>query len=77
MKYTIMIEKGRESGYVVFCPILKGCVAQGRTKREALSNLQMAMQDYIECLVEDGLPIPLEVGMRTMQVGIKVHEQVA
>ncbi len=25
MKYTIIIEKGRESGYVVYAPALKGC----------------------------------------------------
>jgi hypothetical protein len=26
MKYTVIIEKGRESGYVAYAPALKGCV---------------------------------------------------
>jgi len=38
MKYTIILEKGRESGYVVTCPTLRGCVAQGKTKQEALKT---------------------------------------
>ncbi|MCH8864537.1 MAG: type II toxin-antitoxin system HicB family antitoxin, partial [Chloroflexi bacterium] len=38
MKYTVIIEKGRESGYVVYAPALKGCVSQGETKEEALKN---------------------------------------
>lgn len=66
MKYTVIIEKGRESGYVAFCPVLRGCVAQGRTKRITLSNLKKAANDYIECLVEDGIPVPQEIGKQTL-----------
>ena len=62
MKYSIIIEKGRESGYVAFCPTLRGCVSQGSTKREAIKNLKEAIKDYIACLMEDGLPVPTEVG---------------
>jgi len=40
MRYTAILEKGRESGYVAICPTLRGCVAQGRTKQEALKNLK-------------------------------------
>ena len=44
MKYTVIIEKGRESGYVAYAPALKGCVSQGRTKAEAQKNLKEAME---------------------------------
>ena len=70
MNYTVIIEKGRESGYVAFCPILRGCVSQGRTKAQAVSNLKSAMNDYIECLLEDGIVLPTEVGKETVKVGI-------
>ena len=63
MKYTIIIKKGRESGYLVYAPALKGCVSQGKTKEEALKNLKEAIEVYIEALLEDGLPIPAEVAI--------------
>lgn len=40
MKYTIIIEKGRESGNIAYAPALKGCVSQGRTKAEAVGNIR-------------------------------------
>jgi len=51
MKYTVIIERGRESGYVAYVPVLKGCVSQGETKKEA-------MEVYVTALIEDGLPVP-------------------
>jgi len=58
MKYTIIIEKGRESGYVAYAPALKGCVSQGKTKAETLKNIKEAMEAYVEVLLEDGLTLP-------------------
>lgn len=72
LRYTIIIEKGRKSGFVAFCPSLKGCVAQGRTRREARKRLLAAMRDYIDCLIEDGLPVPREVGKQIAQVAVAV-----
>ncbi len=47
-----------EDGYwVVECPSLKGCVSQGKTKDEALSNIKEAIAGYIAALEEDGLPV--------------------
>jgi len=70
MKYTVIIEKGRESGYVVYAPALKGCVSQGKTKEQALKNIKEAMEVYIEALLEDGLPIPTEVGKDSVELEV-------
>ena len=70
MKYTIIIEKGRESGYVAYAPALKGCVSQGETREEALRNVREAMEAYIEALLEDGLPVPTEVGKDTIELEV-------
>ena len=70
MKYTVIIEQGRESGYVAHCPALKGCVSQGLDKEETLSNIKEAITVYIQALVEDGLPVPTEVGRETVEVEI-------
>ena len=60
MKYAVIIEKGRESGYVAYAPALKGCVSQGTTKEETLKNIEEAMEAYVEELLEDGLSVPTE-----------------
>ena len=70
MKYTVNIEKGRESGFVAYCPVLKGCVSQGADKEETMSNIREAIEAYVEVLVEDGLPVPTEVGRETVEVEI-------
>ncbi len=57
MKYTIIIEKGRESGYITYAPVLKGCVSQGKTKVETLKNIREAIEAYVEALLEDGLVV--------------------
>jgi predicted RNase H-like HicB family nuclease len=66
MKYTIIIEKGHESGYVAYAPALKGCVSQGETKEEAIKNIKEAMEVYVEALLEDGLLVPTEGGKDTV-----------
>ena len=70
MKYTVIIEQGRESGYVVYVPALKGCVSQGETKEDALKNIREAMEAYVEALLEDGLPVPTEVGKDTVELEV-------
>ncbi len=70
MRYTVIIEKGHESGYVAYCPALKGCASQGRTRREALKNIKEAIEAYIEALIEDGLPVPAEVGKEIVEVEV-------
>ncbi|WP_017293879.1 type II toxin-antitoxin system HicB family antitoxin [Geminocystis herdmanii] len=45
------------SGYVEI-PSLPGCISQGKTREEAISNIQEAMELYIESLIQDGELIP-------------------
>ncbi len=66
MKYTVIIEKGEQGGFVATCPALKGCVSQGRTRRQTLKNIKEAIEVYVEAMVEDGLPVPQEVGRGTL-----------
>lgn len=49
--------KDEDNYWVVECPSLKGCVSQGKTKQEALSNIKEAITGYIAALEEDGLPV--------------------
>ena len=59
-RYTVILEKEDEGGYHVFCPVLPGCHTQSETIEEGIQNIREAIQLYIESLVEDGLPVPVE-----------------
>ena len=54
MKFNAIIEKD-DYGYFAFVPNLKGCVSQGDTMEEALSNIKEAIELYIETLEPDEL----------------------
>jgi len=73
MKYTVIIERGHESGYVAYAPALKGCISQGETREEVLKNIKEAMEAYVEALLEDGLPLPTEVGKDTVELEVSAR----
>jgi predicted RNase H-like HicB family nuclease len=74
MKYTVILEKGRESGFVAHVPVLKSCVSQGDSRKEAISHIKEAIEAYAEALIEDGLPVPTEIGKETKErQGIHCH----
>ncbi|MBI3464246.1 MAG: type II toxin-antitoxin system HicB family antitoxin [Planctomycetes bacterium] len=70
MKYTVILRRGNESGYVASVPALPGCVSQGRTRREAIKNVKQAVALYVEALVEDGLSVPTEAGKELVEVEV-------
>ena len=68
LNYSIIVTRGKEKGYVAVCPALKGCAVQGRTIKSAIVNAKKAAKDYVECLQEDGLPVPIEIDHRTLSL---------
>jgi predicted RNase H-like HicB family nuclease len=58
--YKVILEPNEDGGYTVYVPILPGCISEGDTREEALSNIKEAIELYLESLEEDGEPIPSE-----------------
>lgn len=56
----VLIYPGEDEYWVAECPSLPGCISQGRTKEEAITNIREAIDLYVETLVEDGLFVPQE-----------------
>jgi predicted RNase H-like HicB family nuclease len=44
--------------FVVDVPELPGCMAHGRTKKEAIAQAEAAIDLWIETAKKDGIPIP-------------------
>jgi len=56
----IILFPGEDGFWVVECSSLPGCISQGKTKEEAITNIKEAITGYIEALKEDNLPVPEE-----------------
>ena len=56
----VILYPGEDDYWAVECPSLPGCISQGKTKEEAITNIREAIRGYIAALQEDGLPIPEE-----------------
>ncbi|MFB2979026.1 type II toxin-antitoxin system HicB family antitoxin [Microseira sp. BLCC-F43] len=54
----VILYKDEDGYWIVECPSLKGCISQGKTKEEALSNIKEAIVGYVTAMEEDGLPVP-------------------
>lgn len=52
MNLKVIIHKAEEGGYWAEMPALKGCVSEGETKDEVLSNIKEAAQGWLEVATE-------------------------
>jgi len=70
MRYTVVLEREADGGYVASVPALPGCVSQGDSRGEALSNIRQAVDLYIEDCREAGDPVPTEAGKEFIEVEV-------
>ncbi len=68
MRYTVVLEREADGGYVASVPVLPGCVSQGDSRAEALANIREAIAFYIEDCREAGDPVPSEDGKEIVEV---------
>ena len=62
MRYTVILEREGDGGYVATVPALPGCVSQGDTRDEVMRNIREAADLYIEDCIASGDPVPTEAG---------------
>jgi predicted RNase H-like HicB family nuclease len=62
-KYEVIIFWSREdNAFVAEVPELPGCMADGGTYQEALSNAEQIIREWIETAKELGRPVPQPKG---------------
>ncbi|MEG3861852.1 type II toxin-antitoxin system HicB family antitoxin [Microcoleus sp. herbarium12] len=63
MKYKVIIDWSEEDQvFIAEVPELPGCAADGENYQEALQNLEIIMQEWIETANALGRPIPQPKG---------------
>ena len=56
----VMLYPGEDGYWVAECPSLPGCISQGKTREETISNIREAIKAYVRALEEDKLDVPEE-----------------
>ena len=68
MKFSITLDRDEDGTWIAECPSIPGCVSQGSTKQEAVTNIKEAIVLCLEVRAEKGYPLTIE----TQQVEVVV-----
>ena len=60
MKFNVTIDRDEDGVWVVECPAIPGCVSQGDTRTDALTNIADAIKLCLEVRAERGMPLTVE-----------------
>jgi predicted RNase H-like HicB family nuclease len=66
--FTVTLDRDEDGVWVAECPSIPGCVSQGETREEALSNVREAITLCLEVRSERGMPLTVET--RQVEVAI-------
>jgi predicted RNase H-like HicB family nuclease len=56
----VIIYPGEDDYWVTEVSSLPGCISQGKTREESVTNIKEAINAYINALMEDGISVPEE-----------------
>jgi predicted RNase H-like HicB family nuclease len=56
MKVKVVLEPSEEGGFTAYVPSLPGCISEGETVDDALTNIQEAIALYLEPVEDDWVP---------------------
>ncbi len=54
----MVLTDGEDGWIVARCPVIPGCISQGRSRSEALANISEAIELALECREEEGRTLP-------------------
>lgn len=70
MKFRVIITQDEDGIYIAECPVLPGCISQGKTRKQALENINDAIKGYLESLKMHNEPIPPSIYEEIIEVNI-------
>ncbi|MEP7211469.1 MAG: type II toxin-antitoxin system HicB family antitoxin [Acidobacteriota bacterium] len=68
MKYRVTIEQDEDGVYIAEAPSLPGCITQGATRAEAVENIKVAIELYLESLEAHGEPVPPSITEEIVEI---------
>ena len=67
-KFLTTLDRDEDGIWIAECPSIPGCVSQGSSREEALSNIRQAIALCLEVRAERGMPLTVE----TQQVEVTI-----
>jgi predicted RNase H-like HicB family nuclease len=58
MRLPVVLRPGEDGWLVAECPVIPGCISQGRTREEALVNIREAIALCLETREQEGWVLP-------------------
>jgi predicted RNase H-like HicB family nuclease len=68
MRWIVTLQRDETGMIVAECPPIPGCVSQGHTEEEAMTNIQEAIHGCLESRAAHGMP--LTVAVREVEVAL-------
>jgi predicted RNase H-like HicB family nuclease len=68
MKYRVLIEIDEDGVFIAEVPALPGCISQGKTRAEALTNIKEAIAVYLDSLKAHGDPVPPSIHEEIIEI---------
>jgi predicted RNase H-like HicB family nuclease len=60
VELPVILTPGEDGFLVAECPIIPGCISQGRTREEALRNIREAIELCLENRAREGWELPAD-----------------
>ena len=61
MKLLVTLERDETGMIVAECPAIPGCISQGNTEEEAMTNIREAIQLCLDVRAEHGMPLTIDI----------------
>jgi len=68
VELPVILNAGSDGFIVVECPLIPGCISQGRTRTEALRNIREAIEVSLESRDEEGWELPSSYDLARVKV---------
>lgn len=68
LELPVVLIPDEDGGFVVECPVIPGCISQGDTREEALTNIKDAIELCLENQEAEGWQLPEHVEVTKVAV---------
>jgi antitoxin HicB len=70
IRFRVLVSQDEDGMFVAECSNLPGCVSQGKTHDEAITNIRDAIEGYLASLQKHGEPIPPSIHEEIVEVDL-------